>query len=756
MPAPESAKPPALEKGGVVPAPVPSIVLEPAELTPAERIRQGQIKGREMKALNRAKRLAKEAAREVAKDPEGAAKKAARSELARQTRAKQNAACAADPALEALRVEKARQALKDATAARQAGFERWKQEQALKKVGEAEAEAKAVVARREKRKAEHEKKKAERAAKEAAKPPPPPPKPKIPFLAQSGFVEKYGYKVPVGTPVLALELNAYRDNITPEMGGLGAEQHFKKAFRIMWPSYEWNDWVEMIVSAFCRYRYISIIGHQRASKTFTNAHVAWLDYCANPFNTLTSLSTVTFEGLKLRMWSDLMLAGETAAVKQPFTIRNTTNELRVYPTEVSRESGEKYQIKGMALDRGQDAVGRVKGSHAPRVRLFIDEAENVPAVIYDALDNPMSAPDAKAVMLFNPLLWTSPAGKLCLPKNGLGSIRDTDLYWETKLGICLHLDGLQSPNIIQHKKVFTGLLTQFDVDAVRTKSGENSVAWWSRVRGFPPPDGMVSQIFPSQIIEKGKPAIIFDFAPEPCCTLDPAFDADNCVLHFGMKGKLRDGRTAISGTKTHVVQFKVGGDAELRDFQVRDTVITQCKAGGIKPANFIMDRSGSGRGVFAMIHKDWSAEIHGVDYGGEATERPIRSDENDRCCDVYEKFVTELWMRARECIADGILGGLSNLNELTIEDLSSRLYETKEVTKGTVIVAETKREMKKRLGRSPDFGDAFVQFGELLIRDGHGPGREKKPLAGSRWKQHRQRAIAAGKRYAEAAEFSHH
>ncbi len=582
------------------------------------------------------------------------------------------------------------------------------------------------------------------------------PKKPRPVAADSGIRSVYGFDVPVGTPMLAMELKCYRENITPDQGGLGAEQHFKNAWRMMWPDYEWSDWVEMMVHAWCKYKYISIIGHQRASKTFTSSHIAWLDYCANPFETLTNLTTVTFEGLKLRMWSDLMRAGETAKIQQPFTIRNSTNELRVYPAQVSRESGEKYQIKGMALDRGTDAAGRIKGAHAPRVRLFIDEAENVPPVIYEAIDNPMSAPDAKAVMLYNPLLWTSPAGKLTVPKAGLSSISANDLFWETKLGICLHFDGLQSPNIIQNKKYFTGLLTQQIIDDVRAKHGENSVAWWSRIRGYPPPDGMVSQIFPSQIIEQAKPAIVFDFAPEVCCTLDPAFDADDCVMHFGEKGKLRDGRMAISATKTEVVKFKVGDGAELRDWQVRDTVMQRCKLLGVKPANFIMDRSGSGRGVFAMLHKEWSPEIHGIDYGGSATDRPIRSDEDDKACDAYEKFVTELWFRAREAIADGILGGLSRVDELTSEDLSARLYETKEVTHGTVVVAETKREMKKRLGRSPDFGDAFVQFAELLIREGHGPGRAKKAVGTStKWSRQRVRAISAGKRYSEKSEFAH-
>lgn len=578
-----------------------------------------------------------------------------------------------------------------------------------------------------------------------------------PVAADSGIRSIYGFDVPVNTPMLALELKCYRENVTREQGGLGAEQHFKNAWKIMWPEYQWNDWVEMMVHAWCNYRYISIIGHQRAGKTYNSAHIAYLDYCANPFETLSNFITVTFEGLRIRMWSDLMKAVETGRAKQAFTIRNTSNELRVFPEQVGRESGEKYQIRGMAVDKNKDAPGKIKGAHAPRVRLFIDEAENVSDIIYEAMDNPMSAPDSKAMMLFNPLMWNSPAGRLTIPKAGLSSISANDLFWETKRGICLHFDGLQSPNLTQNKVVFPGILTRENVDEARINLTENSVAWWSRIRGFPPPDGMVSQIFPSQIIEKAKPEIVFDYATEPCFTLDPAFGGDNCVAIFGRKGRLRDGRMAITAIGSEVITFSVGENAALIDHQITSRVLALCKVQGVKPSNFIMDRSGPGRGIYAALYKEWSPEIHGVDYGGSATDRPVRSDEKELASEIYEKFVTELWHRAKESIADGILGGLSKVDERVVDELSSRLYETKEVTRGTVIVAETKTEMKKRLGRSPDFADAYVQFAELLIREGYGPGRLKAgQRTGSKWSRQLKRAVQANQRFAEEKEYSFH
>lgn len=570
------------------------------------------------------------------------------------------------------------------------------------------------------------------------------------------IIEKYGLDVPADTPMLALELLCYRTDQTVEKGGLGAEQHFKNAWKYFWPDYEWSDWVELLVWAWIKYKWINVIGHRRASKTYTSAHICWLDYCANPFETSTSLATVNFQGLKVRMWSDLLHAIATAKIQQAFQVRSSTNELRIFPNSASHEAGERFQIQGIAVPNTQDAQSRIKGAHAPRRRYFLDEAEDIAEPIYEAMGNPMSAPDAKCVKLANPVEKLSRFGGECEPTGGWGTVTDSDLFWETKSGgICLHFDGLQSPNVRSTGRIFTGILTKADIEETRTKKGEDSVEWWSQIRGWFPPDGLVARIFPSQIIEKAKPAIVFDFATEACATLDPAFEHDDCVIHFGAKGKLRDNRTAISATDSEVFKYKAT-DPDPKDFQIGAWVKERCIARGVKPKNFIMDRSGGGRGVFAILQKTWSREVHGIDYGGAATERPITEDETDKCCDVYEKFVTELWFRARICCEEGILGGLASLNKLTVDDLFSRRYFLKKSTDATLQVAETKAEMKTRLGRSPDYGDAFVQFGELLIREGHGPGRNRRTaLRNGRWDQAKARALRASNRQREDREFAH-
>ena len=579
-------------------------------------------------------------------------------------------------------------------------------------------------------------------------------------MASDGRVEAYGRLYPKGTPKLAVELDCYRNRRTREEGGLGAEQHFRNAFALVWPNFEHNEWTDLVIWAWCNHKYITIIGHQRASKTYTTAFCLYLDYWANPAETLTSISTVTFDGLRLRMWSDLLRAVETEAIKDPFLVRSTTNECRIFPEEFLHLAGEKYQIHGMSISRTSDAAGRIRGGHANRRRIILDEAQDMPKAIFDALPNPMSAPDAKAVFLSNPIEKVSEFGAWCEPKDGWSSVSEGDLHWPTKKGgICLHFDGLQSPNIRAGKTLYPYLLTQQSIDEIITAHGRDSVQYWALVRGWFPPDGMVAKVFPSGTVDRAQKALTFDFQPQKCATLDAAFEHDNCVMHIGELAMpvFGEKQYKISGEETIVFKFEASANAEPKDYQIAHWVMVECRERQILPKHFIMDITGNARGVFAILQKEWSDDVQGVDYGGAATDRNLRGDDVRKCSDIYKWFVSELWFRASEYCKAGIIGGLEKLDPRTVEDLSIRRYELVQGRDTKLMKVEAKDEVKGRLGRSPDFGDAFVQFGELLMRLGTVPGggRWKAIHAQSAWARQKERAIKVNSRQNADKEFSH-
>ncbi len=100
------------------------------------------------------------------------------------------------------------------------------------------------------------------------------------------------------------------------------------------------------------------------------------------------------------------------------------------------------------------------------------------------------------------------------------------------------------------------------------------------------------------------------------------------------------------------------------------------------------------------------------------TDRPLRLNDPKKASEQVLYFSSELWFRASYLAKEGMLCGLSKVDKKTKEDLASRQYSIKTQGGSAKMIVENKDELKKRLGRSPDFGDAFCQFGELMVRKG--------------------------------------
>lgn len=574
----------------------------------------------------------------------------------------------------------------------------------------------------------------------------------------SDCIEKYGllWKKSEGANLLNIELAAYRD---PAMykTGMSREHHFRQAFSYMWPEsvFTWNDWAQLMCWSWCEYNFISIMGHASAGKTFNTAHFVLLDYLCAPQATATSLVTTKFDALKGRLWGDFLIAINNYktrdVINNTFRVTSTTNELKFYLRGDAVD--QKFLIQGVAIDRGDSNAGKIRGHHVPRRRIIVDESQDVSDGIYLAIDNAMTGGEFKGVLLTNPVEKQSSYGEWSKPKEGWGSIDDSTLFWENKRGITLHLDGRQSPNVKARKTVNPNLMSY----EYFTKLDLSTVEGWMFGIGYFPPDGTIAKIWPSNTIERARRSEAFDFAATPCAALDPAFDSDDCVFIAGEIGSLRDGKPCCCARESIVIQTKVGPGFPEKDFQIAREVIRLCKERGIQPENLILDITGNARGVYAILRNEWTplpgrGQVQGIYYGGEATDRPMRTDDPLGANEQVKRFVSELWFRASYLARDGMLCGLDNADPKTIVDLDARRYVLVQESDGKRMVAETKKELKARIGRSPDHGDAFCQFAELMVRKGL-LGGKVAGLALNNWDQMRARAKFHQKRYTQ--EFSH-
>ena len=489
--------------------------------------------------------------------------------------------------------------------------------------------------------------------------------------------------------------------------------------------------------------------------SFVTAYCALLDYLAAPILTSTTLTTTKFDSLRTRIWGDLMNAIESSAIRESilavFKPTTTSNELKLGIRDRERIDGDRFQIQGVATDSADATASKIRGQHTDRRRIIGDECEDMGEAIYTAIANARVAPDFKAVLDTNPALKMSLFGsKWACPRDGWGSVTVSDLKWETVQpnGICLHFDGLQSPNIKAGRTVHPYLLDQRYVDDIRITEGEDSLKWWMFVRGFPAPDGIVGLVWPSSTIEKATPGIVFDYEPEPFAALDPAFDHDACVLILGYLGWLRNGRPCAVAKQSIKINVEVGAGRLDKEVQIANSVIDQCAKWGVKPENFIQDATGNGQGVFALLKVKWSPKVQTIYYGGEATDRPLRLNDTKKASEQVRYFVAELWFRASYLAREGLLCGLTNLDRKTVDDIAGRRYLVKQNAGAALQVIESKTEYKLRLGRSPDYGDTFCQIGELMVRKGMLAGIAKTGTAAG-WDHLRKLAVKAASRYEE-------
>lgn len=565
--------------------------------------------------------------------------------------------------------------------------------------------------------------------------------------------DRYGLPFPDGWSDAMVELYCYANNHQQKDGGLGQQGHLRNAMLALWPQLyageaepgipRWRDDLEMLTWAWCNYRVISVIGHASAAKTHTFGHIAAASYIADANNSIITLTSTHLPGLRKRLWADTVSAIRLAQLT-PETAGGVVYDVRNHDMTI-RPAGtkeDKYVIEGIATDRGQDAVEKIQGTHSRKRRyVIIDEAQGTPSAIFEAAANLMTDPDFRMAQLANPTRRYSEFGTWCEPENGWGHIDpDVDLFWETKRGgVCVRLDGLKSANIKAGKTIFPFLIRQDYLDSVAKAFGEGSPRWWTFVRGWFAPEGLFGVIFPSSVLNKADAKIEYQFQPTRIAALDPAFEGgDQCVLAIAEYGDARGSQYAMNLVTTIPIKIAVTDKSDPLDYLIANEVKRICVKYEVKPENFILDVTGAGRGVGAILEKEWGADINRCNFGGGATERRLKKADTENCSELFDRFVSELWWAGRAWMEENLVGNVNADVKMLRDQLIARQYET---VKDKKIRIETKREMKERLGYSPDEADAFVMLIELLRRKGGVAGTPLAGAAGSRDTRLQKRAV---------------
>ena len=519
-------------------------------------------------------------------------------------------------------------------------------------------------------------------------------------------LETYGLEVPGGVEQATIELRAFSVGAP---NGLGRYGHMRNAIDLIWNSYQpgtfiWNDWTEWMIREFCEEKWVTVTGPAASWKT-TSASIYVLGaWYASPNDTVVVCTSTTLDGLRRRIWKE---------VSRFWRLRPAIGNAVQSRNCIQWQKGlDEAGIFGLATDKGEieKAVGKIIGFHAPNVIIVVDEMPYTPEAIVEAAVNLESGcKHFQFIGLGNADDMLDPHGRMSEPRGGWESISEESERWETKRGVCIHLDGLKSPNVRAGKNVYPGLLTQQDIDTTAAVYGIDSPQFWQMRRGYWAPEGIQKTVLSMPMIVKGKAQsqAVFDTDFALCAALDPAFEGgDRCVLRFGKCG-FEEGRKVLCLGDIIFVKTKASAIDPIH-YQILRQVRDECMKRGVEPQLFALDSTGEGGGLTSIFQREWSPEILGVEFGGRPSRHPISQTNPKRADQEYDRAVTELWFFFRLLVQGEQIKGLDHE---TASEFCRRWYDMK----GPYISIETKAQMKERTRKSPDLADTVVIMARLCF-----------------------------------------
>lgn len=536
---------------------------------------------------------------------------------------------------------------------------------------------------------------------------------------------KYGRKWDRRTDPFVMELKCFDLELTPEQGGLGRFEHLKNAIDIRWnwprrvaaqkqgkfydpdkdDAFIWNEWTEMMMRAYCENREVIVAGPGASYKTGTLALYKLCSWLCSPHNTRIILTSTTGDGLRARIWKELIHFYRAVSEAGHLVQSRTMIQFR--------KGDDGAGIYGIAVESDgniEKAINKIVGRHNTKMGVGVDEMPTVSGAIVEACVNlETGAERFEFAGIGNPDSHFDPHGRMAEPKDGWESITVDTQQWRTQRGgLCIHLDGRRSPRIGNDDK-FPGLIRQQDLERTESQYGEDSPQMWKQRYGFWAPEGItktvLSETMISQFRAKDKAVWVGGFTL--AAGLDPSFEGrDRCVLKIVKFGEIDGGKHAIEFYKTHIIKLRTT-DAKDLHYQIVKQVKEICEGEGVEPKLFGLDSTGEGGGLVSIFAREWSPEIKAIEFGGRASDKPIsevRPDAKEKVKLGYEEYlnrVTELWYGFRVLVRNGQIRGL---DDDTAIEFCKRYYELR----GNMLLVESKKLMKARTGKSPDLADGAV------------------------------------------------
>ena len=442
----------------------------------------------------------------------------------------------------------------------------------------------------------------------------------------------------------------------------------------LFPGYENHQWdgtpdpLEKIMTALVNNKWVGVESATGPGKTFIGAAIVlwFLDVYKNSLVVTTAPKQ---DQLSLHIWKEI------GKMHPKFAKGDlTTLKLRMNPGKDDWIAVG--FVAGVKAD--EDSATKAQGFHAEHMLIIIEETPGVPLPIITAFQNTSTAPHNLILAFGNPDHQLDNLHTFCLQDN-VEHIR---------------ISAYDHPNVVLNDAtIVPGASSLAGIRRIEDRYGKNHPFTLSRTRGISPTqpvDALIKIDWCLAAVERYKQF------------LDENGDI-NIEKIPGERGLGVDVANSEAGDKAAFCHGKGNIAFRVEDFQCPDSnqlghkikiLINQEK---INIKYLGIDGVGVGAGTINTL-KEYGIRDKSINLQGSAKPEKTNKEEN------FNNLRSQMWWQAREDLRNGVVG-MPNDSGL-IADLTVPKFE---VRNGKIVV-ESKEELKKRLGHSPNKGDAFVYW----------------------------------------------
>jgi phage terminase large subunit len=433
-------------------------------------------------------------------------------------------------------------------------------------------------------------------------------------------------------------------------------------------SHRWDgtaDPMVAILNALAEWEDVAVESATGTGKTFLGAVIVlWFLDCFEGSTVVTAAPKE--KQLTLHIWKEIATLFPKFRRIRPFA-ELTSLRIRMRP------GSDDWAAHGFAAGVGasEESATKAQGFHAEHMLIITEETPGMHGAIMTAFENTSTAPHNLQLNFGNPDSQQDELHKRAHAP-GVKAVR---------------ISALDHPNVVSgDDRIVPGAASRKSNERRRRRYGENSRIYQSRVRGISPAESSDALIkiawiraaqarYEDQKLRDGRPALGIDVANSE--------NGDEAAIARGVGACLLE------------VTAKPCPDAN----QLARDVAAEMKASFIQPDDVGVDSVGVGAGTVNEFRR-LNLAVQALSGGSSPTVSPDENFEEE-----FPNLVSQMKWQMRLDLEHGKIALPPDDDEL-VADLVTATWETKN---GKIHV-ESKETIKKRLGRSPNKGDAAVYW----------------------------------------------